>query len=422
MKKTFLPTHFFCFLFSALFLYGISGCSGSGSGDESSGLDTGLDNGVGDDTGPGVGVPEAYHYVRADAAGNNDGSDWENAWTELPVLLERQHAYYIADGTYPVYQFDDAEDGDRTIFIIKATESDHGTDSGWNASYGDSQAIFSAHGGDGCAVTISSSYWSINGQTGLGGRDYGFKFTADEDVDYVVCVEDPSWSNTVFHDIRLSYFEIQHRGTDIMYQGDVKSGRGFYVHSQAAMQDSSLSHCYIHDTPGISIYYSGATQNNLIEYCIVARNHSDAAWHGEGIQSGSEADNNIVRFSIWEDIEGTAVIVGKNGWQVYGNLFYYTTDYPHAGQSGSGVGMGIFTGLSNNKVYNNTVYGLTGTNAAFSLANDDTGNEIYNNMWVNSARLRFTGEHTSMDANYIFNCMDVGFMDSIVDDHFQTGT
>ena len=49
------------------------------------------------------------HHIRSDASGNNDGSDWDHAWTDLPPILERGHAYYLADGTYNEYCFNDEE-------------------------------------------------------------------------------------------------------------------------------------------------------------------------------------------------------------------------------------------------------------------------------------------------------------------------
>jgi hypothetical protein len=45
----------------------------------------------------------ASHYIREGAAGKQDGSDWENAHTQLPPNLVRGDTYYITDGTYPGY-------------------------------------------------------------------------------------------------------------------------------------------------------------------------------------------------------------------------------------------------------------------------------------------------------------------------------
>jgi len=116
------------------------------------------------------------YYVRSNAAGgNNDGSDWNNAFDTLPDVLVRGATYYLADGTYESYIFDDAEVGTQYITIKKAIESDHGTDVGWQASYGDGQALFDK-------LIFSTSYWVFDGQK----RDddweseYGFKIKPNE--------------------------------------------------------------------------------------------------------------------------------------------------------------------------------------------------------------------------------------------------
>src|SRR5262245_7797716 len=81
----------------------------------------------------------ATRYVRAGAAGANTGADWTNAYSVLPATLVRGDVYYLADGSYPGYIFDDASSGTTLITIKKATVNDHGTDTGWLASYGDGQ-------------------------------------------------------------------------------------------------------------------------------------------------------------------------------------------------------------------------------------------------------------------------------------------
>ncbi len=74
------------------------------------------------------------YYVREGAKCSNNSTDWNNAYTELPAALERGATYYIADGQYPPYSFNDDESGEEYITIKKAIESDHGTDTGWAQS------------------------------------------------------------------------------------------------------------------------------------------------------------------------------------------------------------------------------------------------------------------------------------------------
>ena len=54
-------------------------------------------------------VIAANHYIRD--GGNGNGTDWNNAWDDLPSSLTRGDTYYVADGTYGAYQFNDAASG-----------------------------------------------------------------------------------------------------------------------------------------------------------------------------------------------------------------------------------------------------------------------------------------------------------------------
>jgi len=99
-------------------------------------------------------VSAASHHVRQDASGN--GNDWANAYGSLPSSLTRGDTYYIADGTYNSYDFDDT--GTQLITIKKATIADHGTNTGWQDSYGDGQAVFSS------PLEFSTANWLFDGQ------------------------------------------------------------------------------------------------------------------------------------------------------------------------------------------------------------------------------------------------------------------
>ena len=61
----------------------------------------------------------ADHYVRADATGAGNGSDWTDAYTTLPATMIRGDTYYLADGDYVGYDFDTAATGSTFIYIVK---------------------------------------------------------------------------------------------------------------------------------------------------------------------------------------------------------------------------------------------------------------------------------------------------------------
>jgi hypothetical protein len=90
-----------------------------------------------------VSAQEDHYICTMETCGiSGDGSSWSSPLAELPVTLQRGHTYYVADGSYGSYTFDDPEQGEEYIYIKKAIESDHGMDTGWSSAYGDGQAVF----------------------------------------------------------------------------------------------------------------------------------------------------------------------------------------------------------------------------------------------------------------------------------------
>lgn len=347
-----------------------------------------------------IGTPSVVHYVRAGAAGANNGSDWTNAWTSLPAALVRGHTYYVADGTYPPMYFLNTPQNDVIpIYIKKAIGSNHGTNTGWDtASMGSGQAVWLVtdpiqansavpSGYNSIPFILDANYIVIDGQVGTGNGSaerHGFKFSNQSRLQNnlyhnAFFVGDGINGNAVsLHHIKIKHCEMAQFGCDTTVIGS----QNFFIHSMVQSVQYLLLHsCYIHDTPGVSIYLMNTT-NSIIEYCYVARNHSDPVSHGEAVYTNPSCNNNIVRFSVFEDIEGTGIVVGKSGWEFYGNLAFYTPAYvntPKAGRHAPGktcnnfVGQGFFCGINDCKVYNNTVIG-NNLVIANDPSNSDAGN------------------------------------------------
>src|SRR5437660_7408456 len=47
----------------------------------------------------------AIHCIQRGAAGASNGSDWANAYTDIPATLIRGDTYYVASGTYGAHTF-----------------------------------------------------------------------------------------------------------------------------------------------------------------------------------------------------------------------------------------------------------------------------------------------------------------------------
>ena len=94
--------------------------------------------------------------MRQGATGGGSGTDWTNAYPNLPSALARGDTYWIADGSYGSYTFDDPLGGTSVITTRKATAASHGTNTGWNDTYGDGQATFGE-------MTFAHGYYVIDG-------------------------------------------------------------------------------------------------------------------------------------------------------------------------------------------------------------------------------------------------------------------
>ena len=325
----------------------------------------------------------ADHYVREGATGSADGSDWTNAWTDLPATLIRGDTYYIADGTsYARYDCDDAASGATYIYIKKATEGAHGTETGWNSAYGDGTAIFAG-------FHPTTSYWEIDGITR--GSDwktnYGFKIVTGQNSGVRV--------NATVSNITLKYIEIEGVGDDGLGN---PANRLIYVTNSST--DINVQYCYLHDSGNQPFFFSGIT-NVLIEYNYIARNESMGAQHSEGLFSFND-DSYIIRHNIWEDIEGTGIIVViGDDWEVYGNVFFRTGDPNYYGTSVGAVGGHSSYDATNVHVYNNTMVNLAGVSGGMKFYNDTTGNVAYNNMFYSNTNCTIAG--ITLDYNWFYN-------------------
>ena len=347
----------------------------------------------------------ANHYVRSGASGNNSGSDWTNAYTSLPSSLIRGDTYYIADGNYAAYTFNDAESGSNYIYIKKATVAAHGTETGWDNTYGDGQAVWTT------AVTtstvrvwkVTTSYWEFDGVAGTGkGATYGFKVTATgaagtgnarlievlSPIDYLI----------------LKHIEFENRG---LFAIDPADDCAYFNVGSGEANNWTISDCYFNSADRLLIYFQRVS-DVLIEDTYFYLNESNAASHSEAIQNGLVSANNVViKFCTFEDIEGTGVLSLCNAdqWHIFGNIFFYSASYPHTNQNGTGcsflVGTSSAYGGDGIYLYNNTIYNMLGYNSAMGLGTYSTNYHQHNNIWDDLEKLNFNrGATEDYNAEY----------------------
>ncbi len=353
----------------------------------------------------------ATKYVRSGATGNNSGTDWTNAYATLPSSLTRGDTYYVADGSYGSYTFDDANSGTTVITIKKATVADHGTETGWNSTYGDGQATF------GNAINFFTNNWVFDG---VSGTDYqsghGFKIDNSAGGNTANIVVFGVTGGSGVQNITVSHIDVIGPG----YNQTNVNDRAFYSNSTGSTTSNlTISHNYVKGV-GVPIL---TRQNNtmLVEYNQIDDNHSQAASHAE-TWSDTATDNVIFRYNRVRNPEGTAVIFNGNGsagitnqntasnWQIYGNTFYYQNYVPGSGHT-NGVSAVLWcppyevyggdTYCHNWMIYNNTFSNFSYSNqSARILGHAGTGITIpivKGNIWDSSSS---GANHADVNASY----------------------
>lgn len=349
----------------------------------------------------------ANRYVRPGAGGNGSGSDWTNAYPNLPSSLVRGDTYYLADGDYGSRVFQDANSGTSVITIVKATVADHGTSTGWQDSYGDGQATFSKW-------QIFTDYYSFNGATRNSDwargavNGYGIKVSGRSPVR----LDNGSGTGADF--VTFQNIDIAAGGRDSGAGDDV-------IYGLAAHKNITFRNCALRDSDRTIFLMRGEWQNLLVEYSYLARNASSPAVHGE-ILSDVGSDYVTFRYNVIEDAEGTAVWAVLNGsggkaswntatnWKIYGNLVQRSAAYNREGFSGI-----VFVAndasnrnwVDNLSYYNNTHINLVGTFYGIFIQSPGSGNTVRNNIFYNCNQLDQVNPGV-LDSNWYYNTRHAG--------------
>jgi hypothetical protein len=294
----------------------------------------------------------ANWYVREGAIGSGSGTDWTDAYTSLPPTLNRGDIYYIGDGTYGGYTFDDSESGTTYITIKKATASDHGTSAGWDPSYGDGQAVFNER------LTFSRGYYEFNGNhvpsSGLA-TEWGFKVAGSPGTANAILLNSNSGT--------LSYVKIINVHLDM--SGDT-SGENKCIKGRYGGTDNryiTVSYCKLENFgDAISIDGNG---DYTYEYNYFHRTASDGSGdHGDAIVFAVASDtmktsNCVIRYNVFSWNGQNIFFSGYATWSfdnytIYGNLFY-SEEAPSASCS-SIFQNSAGPAITNLKAYNNDFY------------------------------------------------------------------
>lgn len=339
---------------------------------------------------------KTIRYIRPDATGAGTGLNWTDAYTTIPSSLTRDYIYMLADGSYGAYTFNDAESGTERIYIVKATTDDHGTNTGWDDSYGDGEALFQSSDGENWEV--QSEYWTFDGQK----RDswdggYGIRLTNTTPMTQTsIKVVD---ARNVDH-VSFYYVDMGNRGEKL---ADGDGDDGYYG---VDCNNVIISHCYIHDISRNGIVWNG--DNLLFEHSLMKKVDGVVGVHAQGLQVFGASNNMTVRNNVFDSVSGTAVIAvawGMDGMYVHGNVFY-SSDISYTTSPATIVDISEANeiGITNALVFNNTFYGYDNTtgHAGMTIAYtpDPSTNRFTNNLFVNCDDIAVDGDDMVVGYNH----------------------
>jgi hypothetical protein len=362
------------------------------------------------------------HYIRANASGANDGSDWTNAWaTFADVVWTRGDVYYVATGDYPgdpsgffacYIHIEKAESGSQWIYVKKAIAADYGTSTGWSAPYGVGTANLQAK------LAIQNEYIEFDGQVGSDTSGFGFAVINPTVGGQVVSFE---YEKSHIH---LYHTEVRGTGDAGTLPAGTTAEIGIYAIGSNPRQDIEIKYCWIHDVnrDGLAVGGFSGSPGLLYEHNRMERtgNHTDPDAHGQGFQFALSTVNSgvTIRYSTFIDISGSATISFLGGTtnsnvQIYNNQFWTTnravyTNSPGVIWTREGSPAVTMNGLY---VFNNIFHGV----GLAMVANDAiTTSETYvrNNIWEDSG---FSGgsyyRGAVVDHNYFFDNYNFSYAD-----------
>jgi hypothetical protein len=342
---------------------------------------------------------QATYCVRAGASGSGNGSDWNNAFASLPATLQRGATYYVADGSYGNYTFDDAANGTSRITLKKATETSHGTETGWNSTFGDGQAVLGS-------LVIKTQYYVIDGQTrtettrleapaGYGFRVAGISANSLENQnaafsEFRYLDVGGTWNDTNSPDPsapqQALYFVYNQNNITftrcVFHNAGVGNGAIGMMHGS---RDITWDHCDFYMGWGKSTLASpnAVPTRWTVKHCRFwnsSRRDTSPSAEGPGITC------EVGSYSVDENHEGHLI---------YGNIFYGTAS---GGRNGCIMfGEPLRSGQAQNiKVFNNTFVGFPEASVLGEIyLRGGAGNEARNNLFYSTQSARVVANSAS---------------------------
>lgn len=330
---------------------------------------------------------------------DTNGGSWSQAYDQLSTAetnCPRGDTIYVADGTYNGVTLNTAVSGTARITIKKATVADHGTETGWDNTYGDGQASFGT-------FSVETGYWTINGQTRdesnppyswLTEAAYGFRIgnpTVEGNA-----IECRTFGSPAFDGLEVAYTWLEAYNQTITEGTPTLSAHAihFYLGGGSGAYDGVHLHHNL-ATDGVNHFIMHDTNQALIEYNAFTAGQSTGDNHGESVNLYFTTTDSTVRYNYFKETymavghAATAVITqccNAATHYIYGNLF---DSYQTGGADGF-IGFGVNGANSgdcvNCYIVNNTIVHGRGGGVPYAYVSfpDGSGNRLQNNLFFDS--------------------------------------
>jgi len=272
--------------------------------------------------------------------------------------------YWLGAGSYGSYTFDDGASGQLGITVRKATAQAHGGDTGWNASYGNGQAVFGP-------LNFSASRYTLDG-----GEPNGIKAVGQMGTKATV---DVGASHIVLRHVEINGGLQKSNGTQTAGGCNGSNVDGDYV---------VFDRCEIHNIAddGLGIY------GDHIKVLYSKIHNLDGCGtdggcgpcyngHSDGVELSGVSDIELVGNMVY-DVRSTAALIMDNwsGSDVYDLVVYNNVFY--APDTGLAVYLQELHGA---KFHNNIIWGRTQGNryGGLGIGQSVTDLEMYNNIILN---------------------------------------
>jgi len=316
----------------------------------------------------------ANRYIRAGATGANNGTDWANAYSSVPSTLVRGDIYYIASGNYSHYMFSTSESGTTLSTLRKATVADHGTDTGWSASYASGQAVFPG-------FEFSTGYLRVDGAT-----RWGIKVTCGTPG---TGIDSRRVGGASISSVTFQYVESAGPAGSAPYPyqtgGDCATVYCCFFQGPT-LNDLEFKNCYFHGSS--TVFQSAGTVRMLIENCILADSRIDYGAGGydpqkphDNIAFIQQGTDTIFRFNTVSNWDVTGFYpngTSPGTHQIYGNYFNSSVSSGAAIWFYATITAGNGTWLIYNNTFKDIANGAIYTDSGASPIGSVTNNIFYN--------------------------------------------